>query len=193
MTPAATDPLREAFRRRAIGAVERMAREAPPEALAAALAAATDTGTLARAAADQAAAEALRRLDPLAAAVARGAEAKTRLAEAAGGLLSAEATGRLLGIGRAAVDKRRAAGRLLALRVRGDWAYPAVQFREGEVLEGVPEVLAGMGEATGWSVLDFLLAGQDALGGRTPVAALRAGDLPAVARLLAARGADAFA
>jgi hypothetical protein len=192
MTMAA-DPLREAFRRRALGAVERMAREASSETLAEALAAPTDTGTLARAAADQAASEALRRLDPLAGAIARGAEARTRLAEAAGGLLPAEAVGRLLGISRAAVDKRRNAGKLLALRIRGDWAYPAIQFGDGEVLEGIPEVLAGMADASPWSVLDFLLAPDEALDGRSPLAALRTGEFPAVRRLLAARAADAFA
>src|SRR4051794_32776894 len=187
------DPLREAFRRRALVAVERMARDATPEALVAAMAAATDTGTLARATADQAADEAMRRLDPLAAAIARGAEVKAGLAEAAGGLLSAEAAARLLGISRAAVDKRRAGRKLLALRVRGDWAYPALQFRNGEVLPGLPEVVAGMAEATGWSILAFLLAGHDALGGRSPVAALREGRAAAVLRLVAAEGADAFA
>jgi hypothetical protein len=189
----ATDPLREAFRRRALGAVERMARESPPEALVTALAAATDVGTLARATADQAASEASRRLDPLAGAIARGAEIKAHLAEQAGGLLSAEAVGRMLGITRAAVDKRRATGKALAVRVRSDWHYPACQFRDGEVIAGVPEVLASMGDATGWSVLAFLLAEEDALGGRTPLAALCAGDLTAVRRIFAAREVDAFA
>ncbi|MDO9713705.1 hypothetical protein [Paracraurococcus lichenis] len=187
------DPIREAFRRRAMGAVDRMAREAPAETLAEFLAAATDTGTLARATADQAASEALHQLEPLAAAIARGAEVRARLVTAAGGLLSADDVGNLLGITRAAVDKRRASGKLLALRIRSDWAYPAVQFRDGEVLEGITDVLAGMADASSWSILDFLLAPDDALGGRTPLAALRAGELAAVQRLLAARGADAFA
>lgn len=187
------DPLREAFRRRAMGAVERMAREAAPEALIAAMAAVTDTGTLARAAADQAAGEALRRLDPLAAAIARGAEAKAALIKAAGGVLSAEAVGKFLGISRAAVDKRRAAGKLLALRIGGDWAYPTIQFHEDEVLPGIPVVLAGMTDASGWSVLSFLLADHAALGGRSPLAVLRAGDMPAITRLLGARDHDAFA
>ena len=120
MTAGARGPLREAFRRRALGAVERMAREASPEALSDALAAPSDTGTLARALAEQAAGDALRHLEPLAGAIARGAETRARLAEAAGGMLSADAAGRALGISRQAVDKRRAAGRLLAVRIRGD-------------------------------------------------------------------------
>lgn len=188
-----TDPLREAFRRRALGAVERMARETAPEALVAALAAPTDTGTLARAAADQAASEALRQLDPLVVAIARSAEAKVRLAEQAGGLLPADTAGQLLGISRAAVDKRRGGGKLLAVRVRSDWHYPVCQFRDGEVLNGLPEVVAGLGDTTGWSVLSFLLSEDDALGGRTPLDALRAGELTAVIRLVAARDHDAFA
>jgi hypothetical protein len=189
---AATDPLREAFRRRAMGAVERMAREAPSEALVAALAASTDTGTLARATADQAVSEALRRLDPLAGAIARGAEVKARLAEQAGGLLSAETVGQLLGITRAAVDKRRATGKLLAVRVRSDWHYPACQFRDGEVLPGISDILARMDEATGWSVLAFLLAEDDGLDLRTPLAVLRDGRIDVIRRLLAAREADAY-
>lgn len=193
MATTTVDPIREVFRRRVMGAVERMAREAPAESLAEFLAAPTDTGTLARATADQAASEALRRLEPLAGAIVRGAEVRARLVEAAGGLLSADAVGALLGITRAAVDKRRALGKLLALRIRGDWSYPAAQFRDGEVLEGIPSVLAGMADASPWSILDFLLAPDDALGGRTPLATLRAGELAAVQRLLAARETDVFA
>lgn len=190
--PAATpDPLREAFRRRAVGAVERMAREASPEALAEALAAPSDTGAVARALAEQAAADALRRLEPLAGAIARGAAVRARLAEAAGGMLSAEDVGKALGISRQAVDKRRAAGKLLAVRIRGDWHYPSAQFRDGEVLHGIEEVLAGMGDASAWSVLDFLLTPDDALDGRPPLAALRTGDAAPVRRLLAACEVDA--
>lgn len=189
----ASDPLREAFRRRALGAIERMAREASPEVLAEALAAPSDTGAVARALAEQAAADALRRLEPLAGAIARGADVRAGLAEAAGGMLSADEAGKALGISRQAVDKRRTAGKLLAVRVRGDWHYPAAQFRDGGVLPGIEDVVAGMADASAWSVLDFLLAPDDALDGRPPLAALRAGDLAPVHRLLAARKADAFA
>lgn len=193
MPPATPDPLREAFRRRAVGAVERMAREASTEALTEALAAPSDTGTVARALAEQATADVLRRLEPLAGAIARGAEARTRLAEAAGGMLSADDAAKALGISRQAVDKRRAAGKLLAVRVRGDWHYPSAQFRDGEVLPGIETVISGLPDASAWSVLDFLLVPDDALGGRSPLALLRDGDMAPVRRLLAARGTDAFA
>lgn len=193
MSAAAPHSLREAFRRRAVGAVERMAREASPESLAEAMAAATDTGTVARALAEQAATDALQRLEPLAGAIARGAEIRAELAEAAGGMLSADEAGKALGLSRQAVDKRRTTGRLLAVRVRGDWHYPAAQFHDGEVLPGIDAAIAAMPEASPWSVLDFLLAPEDALDGRAPLAALRAGDLAPVRRLLAAREADAGA
>lgn len=193
MNPAAEEPIRDAVRRRTAGAIERMAREASPDTLAAALAAATDAGMLARLLAEDAAAEAVRRLDPYAAAIARGAEARARLVEAAGGLLTAEAVARLLGVTRQAVDKRRAAGRLLALRIRGDWHYPAAQFQDGEVVPGLADLLGRMGRDGGWSVLDFLLAPDDALGGMTPLDALRAGDTAGVDRLVRARGTDVSA
>jgi hypothetical protein len=189
---AAPDPLREAFRQRALGAVERMAREAAPEALMAALAAPTDTGTLARATADQAVSEAIQRLEPLAGAIARAADAKARLVERASGLLSAEAAAKLLGLSRQGVDKRRTQGKLLAVRIRGDWAYPAAQFADGEVLDGIPEVVSGMTNTTPWAVLDFLLAEHDALGGASPLAALRGGRREDVLQLVAAREVDAY-
>lgn len=158
-----------------------------------ALAAPSDTGTVARALAEQAATDALRRLEPLAGAIIRGVAVRARLAEAAGGMLSADDAAKALGISRQAVDKRRAAGKLLAVRVRGDWHYPSAQFRDGEVLPGVEEIINGMPDASAWSVLDFLLAPDDALDGRPPLAALRAGDVASVRRLLASREADAFA
>jgi hypothetical protein len=192
MIHAVPNALREAFRRRAIGAVERMAREASLEALEEALAAPSDTGTVARALAEQAVVDALCRLEPLAGAIARGIEVRAGLVEAAGGMLSADGVGKTLRISRQAVDKRRTAGKLLAVRVRGDWHYPSAQFRDGEVLTGISEVIAGMADASPWSVLDFLLASDDALGGRSPLAALQAGDLGPVRRLLAARTVDAF-
>jgi hypothetical protein len=190
---SAPDALREAFRQRALGAVERMAREASSEDLVSAMAASTDVGTLAIAAAHQATAEAVRRLDPLAAAIARGGEARIRLSKQAGGLLCSGQAASFLQVTRPAVDKRRSVGKALAVRVRGNWLYPACQFRDGEVLPGISEVLASMTDASGWAVLSFLLAEEEALGGRTPLAALAAGDVDPVVRLVRAQTSDAYA
>lgn len=184
-------PTEASLRERLAALSSRLAREARPEAAAEALAAPTAEGTLARLLAERAASDAVRRLDPLAGAVARAAEARTALVEAAGGFLGAEATARLLGVTRQAVDKRRAARRLLGVRVAGDWHYPAAQFAEGETVPGLDAVLAGMPEAGPWSVLDALLAPEDALGGASPLEALRAGRLAEVRHWLAAREADA--
>lgn len=193
MSPAAAALLRETFRRRAQGAVERMARDAPPELLAEALATATDAGALARVLADQAVQPAIATLDPLAAAIARSAAVREELVARAGGLLPAGEVGRLLGISRQAVDKRRALGRLLAIKLGGDWRYPAIQFgAHGQVPAGLEEVIAGMEDEGPWGALDFLLAADSALEGRTPLDALRAGNLAIVRRLLAQRETDAY-
>ena len=157
-----------------MGAVDRMAREASPEALTEALAAPTHSGSVARLLADDAAGEALRAPRPAGRRHRPRRRGSGASGEAAGGLLAADTVGRLLGITRQAVDKRRGAGKLLALRIRGDWHYPAAQFStDGEVLDGIAELVAAMPEAGPWSVLDFLLAPDAALGGRSPLAAMR--------------------
>ncbi|MBP0447500.1 hypothetical protein J8J14_22320 [Roseomonas sp. SSH11] len=132
------------------------------------------------------------RLEPLARTIARGVEAKARLVEAAGGLLSAESVGALLGITRAEVDKQRAEGSLLAVLTESTWEYPAAQFRDGAVLGGIPEIIASMADASAWSILDFLLAPDDSLGGKAPITALRESDRGTVQRLLASRQFDVF-
>jgi hypothetical protein len=189
------DLLRDAFRRRAREAVERAASSASPEALADALSAPTDLGALARllgSVASGAAAE----LEPLADAVARGVEARERLVARTGGLLTAARMGAALGgITRQAVDKRRRGGQLLAVRVGTEWRYPVVQTdRDGTIPKGLATVVKAMADAGGWATLDFLLAPDDALGGLTPLDALKRGGAPAAAvlRQLAAAEADAY-
>ena len=126
--------LREAFQRRATEAIARATRVATPAALAEALSAPTDAGAVARllsATVGQVDEETTGTLDPLAAAIARGTEIKQRLVKEAGGLLTASQMGALLGgISRQAVDKRRRAGQLLAVRVGNDWRYPAIQVED---------------------------------------------------------------
>lgn len=194
MTALPEEPLlREAFRRRALGMVERMASEAPAEVLADALAAPTDAGALARALTSAATADAVRALDPFAAAIARGVEAREALVRKAGGLLSAAEVARMLGITRQAVDKRRGGGKLLAVKVGGDWRYPAAQFGPGGVTPaGLEEVIAGMADSGPWVTLDFLLAEDTVLEGRTPLQTLRDGDLDIIRRLLAQRETDVY-
>lgn len=189
--------IREAFRRRAGKAVEQIAQAASPDALAQALEASTDVGAVVSALAGTAIPRAALELDPFADAIARGIDARERLATRAGGLLTAAEIGRALGISRQAVDKRRRGHRLLAVPVAGDWRYPAAQLSDnGEVPPLLATVLAEGARLglTDWAMLDFLLAEDKALGGLTPLAALRGGESGAadLRRMLAAMKADAF-
>jgi hypothetical protein len=192
------DLVRDAFRQRAGHAVEHIAASASLETLARALASPTDFGAVASALGSSAIPASALDLDPFADAVARGASERERLATLAGGLLFVTEAGRALGsISRQAVDKRRRANQLLAVRVGGDWRYPAAQIgADGQV----PVLLSSILEAgvqlgmSGWAMLDFLLAPDEALEGLRPLDVLRRDGSNAgrVHRLLEAAKADAF-
>lgn len=190
------DLLREAFHRRAVEAIDRVTDTASPEALADALSAPTGVGAVARLLADAAALGAAGELEPLADSIARGAEAKADLVRRSGGLLTGVQMGNVLGgISRQAVDKRRRAGQLLAVHVASDWRYPAAQTgRDGKVPDGLAGVIEAMRDAGAWATLDFLLAPDSALGGLTPLDALRRGGAAAatVHRLVMAAESDAY-
>jgi predicted nucleotidyltransferase len=112
------------------------------------------------------------------AAYARGRAAREELIDAEGGVASADEIGKLLGgISRPAVDKARKAGRLLALRERGDWLYPRWQVHGGAILEGLPSVLAELeaGEHDTWAKMIFFLETDTERDGESPLEALRAG------------------
>ena len=191
---AEPDSVQAAFLRRAMGALERIAGSVSAKTLTDALAAPTDVGSLARllSRADVVG-SAVTDLDPLAPALARNVEHRRTLLERAGGTVSAEAAGRALGISRQAVDKRRRAGTLLAVREGSDWRYPACQFHEGEVVPGIADIARGFTATGPWAALDFLLAPDEALEGRTPLQALRSGAREQVRRLVRAAQGDGFA
>lgn len=191
-----TDPdsVQAAFLRRAMSALERITATAPSKALAAALAAPTGAGTLAQILSHREfIGEAVADLDPLVPALARNVEHRDQLLQHAGGVLSAEEAGKIVGITRQAIDKRRRSNAILAVREGSDWKYPACQFRDGEVLPGIAEVVRGLEGQGAWATLDFLLAPDSALDGRSPLAALRQGDLAAVERVVRANAGDGFA
>ena len=116
-----------------MSALERIAGNASAKTLTDALAASTDVGSLAQllSRSDVVGSAAID-LDPLAPMLARNVEHRQKLLQLAGGALSAEEAGRTLGITRQAVDKRRRARTLLAVREGSDWRDPACQFHEGE-------------------------------------------------------------
>ena len=124
-----------------------------------------------------------------AAALLRGAQVQRDLLREAGGALSSNDVGRLLGIGRAAVDKRRRHGALLGLKLpNGDIVYPAAQFRKGDVLPGLTEVLGVFRFHDPWMQLDVLLARDQALGGRTAFEALTDSDVQLVKTVVSSMG-----
>ena len=191
---AEPDSVQAAFLRRALAALERIAGSVPTKTLTEALAAPTDVGSLAQLLSrSEVVGSAITELDPLAPALARGVEHRQTLLKLAGGALSADEAGRILGITRQAVDKRRRAGTLLAVREGSDWRYPACQFENGQVVAGVPDVVRGFGSSSPWVALYFLLAPDTVLAGRTPLEALKAGDRDEVLRLVRGFQGDGFA
>ena len=188
--------IQAAFIRRASAAIERLVFEMPADALVDALTAPTDLGAIARLLGRaELAGSAISEIDPLVPALARGTEHREALRDTAGGMLSASEVGSFLSISRQAVDKRRRAGQLLAIREGGDWSYPACQFdqRTGVVLTGIADVVRGLEGQGPWVVLDFLLTADDVIDGRSPIEALRAGDTELVKRLVRAEAGDGFA
>lgn len=126
-----------------------------------------------------------RLLDPLSGAAGRSIAHRCTLAELAGELLSSSQVEDLLGIKRLAIDKRRSANKLLAVRLASDWLYPAFQFGESGVLPGIEEVLQVHASDDPWVVMDILLAPDDALRGRSLLQAIQEGDDAAISRHIA--------
>lgn len=124
-----------------------------------------------------------------AAALLRGAEVQRDLLRQAGGTLSASKVGELLGITRAAVDKRRRQGALLGIKLpSGDIAYPAAQFRNGDAVAGLSEVLRSFRVRDPWMQLETLLASDEAFDGRSGFDALASGDVERVKAVASAFG-----
>ena len=192
-----TDPVRAAFQRRSLDALSRIASQASTESLVEALAATTDVGTLARVLGDaEVIGSAIAELEPLAPLIARNAEHRVELIEAAGGALTADEVGIFLGITRQAVDKRRRANGLLGLRQGGDWRYPRCQFdtERHEVVTGLPQLLRIFSDVGPWVTLDFLLSADETLGGKTPLEVLRTDGLTdSLERLFRIEVGDGFA
>jgi hypothetical protein len=115
-------------------------------------------------------------LDPLAALIAKGAGQKLELLKQAGGVLSVSDVARLLRISRQAVDKRRREGKPPAVARGADYAYPACQFDDDQVVPGLTELLANIGREPTWATLAFLVTPDDRLGELAPLAVLRGKD-----------------
>lgn len=185
------NPVRRIFLKRSVAMLERLSSTASLDSLTEALAAPTDLGGVARLLGKIAAVEATD-IDPLAAAYARGIETKREIAAEAGGLLSASTVAELLGISRQAVEKRRQRGQLLGVPAPGrGHLYPAIQFHDGRVIEGIEDVLTNLESDSPWTRLSFLVGRSASLGDKRVADALRAGDTRAVIQLARAFGEHA--
>jgi hypothetical protein len=177
--------LTAAFLQRYTPLLQRLGEAAPAQALLDALAATDDVGGLAELLAEVAPLDPPRP-DPLAAAYARGGRAKEELLEKAGGGYRAGEVAELLGITPQAVHARRQRGTLLAVpQLNGEFLYPACQFRENGVVPGLDRFLRAFHVRSPWTQLAVLLSPNPQLDGRSPLAALLAGeaeDAIAVAR-----------
>lgn len=175
------DPVQAAFLRRAMSALERITAITPAKALTAALAAPTGAGTLAQILIiPSLSGRPWRILDPMVRARTQ-CRASEHVVPACGRRPIREEAGKIAGITRQAIDKRRRSNAILAVREGSDWKYPGCQFRDGEVLPGIAEVVRDLRPGAGDARFP-LLAPDSALGGRSPLEALRQGDLAAVER-----------
>jgi hypothetical protein len=118
---------------------------------------------------------------PLAEALFRGIEARQRIREMDGGTLSAEDTGRLLGIVKQAVIDRYNKGRLLGWREKqGAIRFPVWQFgQDGNVLAGLAEALAALSRnehLDDWAKVLFFVNPRVSLKNQRPLDLLRKGE-----------------
>lgn len=182
---AGRDSLRRAFQVRAMKAIHRMAERVSKTDLQKAVEQSTDLSVITTVLQSPAAVEASE--DPLMTAKMRGAEMKRALLGKYK-TLGARKVAELLGISRQAVDKKRNTGTLLAIKSGREYAYPSFQFKEGEILEGVQEVLKSLKVMGDWTKFNFLVSRDSGLGNRTPLQALQEGEIEIVKRLARAYG-----
>ena len=177
-----------AFIQRYSSLLERLGQTAPDEAIARALGAPDEVGGLAALLAEVGP-DTPPATDPLAAARARGAQAKGELLQKAGGALRLGEVASRLGVTPQAVHARLKRGTLLAVpQANGEWLYPVCQFGPDGALPGLATVLQAFGVRGPWTQLSVLLAPARSLGGRTPLQALQAGEADAAALAVSTYG-----
>jgi hypothetical protein len=121
-------------------------------------------------------------------AVARGLAVREEAKQAEGGHISADQAARMLDISKTSVLERFKKGQLLGWREARQRAvrFPVWQFEGGEILGGLPEVLAILSQAPqidDWGRVMFFLNRRNSLGGKRPLDALREGNAALVERI----------
>lgn len=106
----------------------------------------------------------------------RATAAKKEIIRRAGGLLDAGEVADHLELSEDAVERKRERGELLAVEGTEGGRYPACQFTEEGVVDGLPEALRSFHYiASPWVRLSVLVSGRDVLEGQTVIEALQAG------------------
>jgi hypothetical protein len=82
----------------------------------------------------------------------------------------------LLGVSRETIRKKVDRQQLLALPKGGDRVFPAFQFKDGDVLPGLAEVLAALDTGSPFVALSFLLSKSPGFGGKSACELLQSGD-----------------
>jgi len=127
--------------------------------------------------------------DPLAAARARGEQAKRDLLAAQGDMLTASTVASRLGCTPADVDQRVRSGLLIELVDEyGRRRIPAWQLTETGPLPGLEDVLRDLGLDSPWGQAAFFFSGDIRLDWHTPLETLLRGDIDAVRRAAVAYG-----
>jgi hypothetical protein len=116
----------------------------------------------------------------------RGLARAAALRKAAEPVLETGEVCALLGVSRETIRKKVDRKQMLALPKGGDRVFPAFQFKEGEVVPGLAEVLAALDTDSPFVALSFLLSKSPEFGGKSALELLRAGKLEPV--LVEARG-----
>jgi len=105
-----------------------------------------------------------------------GIEFKRRMLTEAGGALTAAQVRDVLGHKTLqAVYKAVKERRLLMVEDNGQQLFPACQFHDGAVLPAIAGVLNAAPNTDGWSVLQFLVSGDQGLGERRPLDLIKGG------------------
>jgi hypothetical protein len=188
LTVECKPPVMQTLMRRAINAVLTFAALSE-DAVMNATTAPTDLTALLRALSSGQLLDDLSVVEPLAPAFIRGIQAQRRLLEEHGGTLTGEQVADILGITRQAVEKRRRAGKLLALTLgRHGYRYPVWQFTGSGVLPGFEDVLLVLSPHDEWMQMAFFVSGNPRLDNRTPIEMLKARKLERVLNAAEAYG-----
>jgi len=180
LTVEKESPLMRVFMMRAINAVLKF-NELSEDLVIDAASAPSDLDVLLRGLLASPIIDDLKTVEPLAPAFIRGYDAKRKLLDEHGGTFSAEQAGDHLGITRQAVEKRRQAGKLLALSIgRHGYRYPAWQFDESGTLPGLEQVLSALESHDQWMQTAFFVSKNPRLNDQTPIDLLESGEIDRV-------------